>query len=159
MNQKSVIISVVLFALIVVGMFTFAYLKRSEVAQTPTPQNEEPQGEVAYADITRITAKHFFIDGVHTFAGEIPMPTPCDLLEADALVMESFPEQIALDFKVLNNAEFCAEQVTNQRFKVSATASEEATIRATFMGRAVELNLVPPDAGETPDDFELFIKG
>lgn len=159
MNQKSVIISIVLFVLIVLGMFTFAYLKRSEVAQTPTPQNEQPQGEVKYADITRITAKHFFIDGVHTFAGEIPMPTPCDLLEGDARVMESSPEQIVLDFNVLNNAEFCAEQVTNQRFKVTASASEAATVRATFMGRDVELNLVPPDAGETPDDFELFIKG
>jgi hypothetical protein len=159
MNQKAIIISIAIFILIVAGMFVFSYLKKSEVAEQNQPTIEKPQEEVKYASITRITAKHFFIDGVHTLAGEIPMPTPCDLLEADARVMESMPEQIVVDFNVLNNAEFCAEQVTNQRFKVSATASEEATIRATFMGRDVELNLVPPDPGETPDDFELFIKG
>jgi len=150
---------VALFIIIVAGMFTFAYLKKAEIA-TPLPTGEQlPQEEVKYASITRITAKHFFEDGVHTFVGEIPMPTPCDLLQADARVMESFPEQIAIDFNVVNNAEFCAQQITQARFKVSASASQEATISATFMGRAVELNLVPPAAGETSEAFELFIKG
>ena len=87
------------------------------------------------------------------------MPTPCDLLEAEARVMESFPEQVVVDFSVLNNAEFCAQQVTPARFMVSFTASENASISALFMGRAVELNLMPPAEGGTPDDFELFIKG
>ena len=159
MSQKTIIMCIALFILIVAGMFGFAYLKKAEVA-APAPQ-EETQGEeeVKYASITRITAKHFFEDGVHTIAGEIPMPTPCDLLEADAIVMESFPEQVSLNFNVVNNAEFCAQQITPQRFKVSATASENATFSANFMGRSVELNLVPPAEGETPEDFELFIKG
>jgi hypothetical protein len=160
MNQKTIIISIALFILIVLGMFVFAYLKKAEVTapeqQTP---NEQPQEEVAYAAITRVTAKHFYVDGVHTLAGEIPMPTPCDLLEADARVAESFPEQVTVDFTVINTAEFCAQQVTNQRFKVSVSASEDATFKATFMGRDVELNLVPPEEGETPENFELFIKG
>jgi hypothetical protein len=69
------------------------------------------------------------------------------------------PEQVTLDFNVINNAEVCAQVVTTQRFKVEAQASEQAIIKARFMGREVELNLVPPSAGETPEDFELFIKG
>lgn len=87
------------------------------------------------------------------------MPTPCDLLESSARVAESFPEQIMINFSVINNADFCAQVVTAQRFKVSATASPEATFSAQFMGRPVELNLIPAGAGETPDAFELFIKG
>jgi len=158
MNQKTVIIGIALFILIVLGMFAFAYMKKTEVTEGQ-PVTDEPQEDVAYASVTRINAKHFYIDGVHTLAGEIPLPTPCDLLETEVRVMESMPEQIVVDFTVLNSAEFCAQQVTNQRFKVSASASEEASIRATFMGRDVELNLIPPEAGETPDDFELFIKG
>jgi hypothetical protein len=158
MNQKTIVISVALFIIIVLGMFAFAYLKKAEVTP-PVEETQQPQEEVAYASITRVTAKHFFIDGVHTIAGEIEMPTPCDLLEADARVMESFPEQVAIDFTVINSAEFCAQQVTPARFKVSATASENATFSATLMGRPVELNLVPAAEGETPDDFELFIKG
>ncbi len=160
MQQKTIVISVALFLVIVVGMFMFAYLKKAEVVNPPvTDEQTDVAGEVKYASITRVTAKHYFKDGVHTLAGEIPMPTPCDLLEADATVAESFPEQITVNFDVINNAEFCAQVITPQRFKVSASASEGATFSAMFMGRQVELNLVPAAEGESPDDFELFIKG
>lgn len=159
MNQKAIVMIIAIFILLVAGMFGFAYLKKAEVAEPIADENTQGEEEVKYASITRITAKHFFEDGVHTIAGEIPMPTPCDLLEVDARVMESFPEQVVFDFNVVNNAEFCAQVVTAQRFKVSASASDEATFRATFMGRDVELNLIPAEEGETPDDFELFIKG
>ena len=159
MNQKAVAISIAIFILIIAGMFGFAYLKKAEVTNELPPPVVQNEGEVKYASITRVTAKHYYIDGVHTLAGEIPMPTPCDLLEADAIVRESMPEQIQVNFTVLNNAEFCAQQITNQRFKVSATASPAATFSATFMGRNIELNLVPAAEGESPEDFELFIKG
>lgn len=157
MDKRSIILVVSLFILIIAGMFTFAYIKSKEVVEVPTPVVEEV--ETPYANVTRITAKHFYLDGTHTFVGELELPTPCDLLEANALVMESSPEQILLDFTVINNAEMCAQVMTTQRFMVEANASEAATISARFMGRVVELNLVPAAAGETPEEFELFIKG
>lgn len=160
MDKRTIILVVSLFALIVVGMFTFAYLKRSEMAQAPIATPEPPvTEEVPYPGITRIDAKHYYIDGTHTYAGEIIMPTPCDLLEAEAMVLESYPEQIQLSFTVINNSEMCAQVMTAQRFIVSATASEAATTRAIFMGRDVELNLIPAAPWETPEEFELFIKG
>jgi hypothetical protein len=162
MSQKSIILAVILFALLVVGMFIYAYLKQSELQQI-SPIEESLKGteiEVApYADITRIDARHYFIDGTHTLVGEINLPTPCDLLETDAIVMESYPEQVNIDFNVINNAEICIKRVTVQRFKVSAPASSKATLTARFMGREVELNLIPASEGEVPDEFEVFIKG
>jgi hypothetical protein len=160
MNKQAVIISFTLFILVVVGMFVFAYLKKQELreeADVKLPVVEVEDDRYGY--INRIEGKHFYIDGVHTVVGEIPMPTPCDLLEGDAIVAESFPEQITLDFKVINNADFCAQIITPQRFKISATASEGAAFKALFNNRMVELNLIEADPGETPEDFELFIKG
>jgi hypothetical protein len=157
MDKRSIVLVVVLFALVVAGMFIFAYLKKTEIAEVPVVVEKE---EVSpYANIERIDAKHYYIDGTHTFVGEVVMPTPCDLLEVEALVMESFPEQIKLDFKVINNSESCAQILTTQRFKVEATASSEATVSGTFMGRPIILNLIPAAAGELPEEFELFIKG
>lgn len=159
-SKKAVVSTIVLFALIVAGMFTFAFLKKNEIEQEVISDTiEQPMPDDKYASITRVDAKHYFIDGVHSLVGEIPMPTPCDLLEADAIVRESYPEQIAINFTVINTAEVCDQIITPQRFKVSASASETATFSATFMGRLVELNLIPAGAGETPDEFELFIKG
>lgn len=160
MNQKIIIVCIALFILIVVGMFAFAYIRKNEISETVTETKVQvDEGEVKYPSITRITAKHYYINGVHTLAGEIPLPTPCDLLEVTSAVKESAPEQVGLIFTVINNAEVCAEQITNQRFKVSAEAGQDATFSAIFMGRQVELNLVPAGEGETPDDFELYIKG
>jgi hypothetical protein len=161
MNKNVIITCIVLFVVIVAGMFGFAYLKKQELQteQQQQTQTNSSAEQVKYADITRITAKHFFIDGEHTLVGEIPMPTPCDLIESSARVMESMPEQITVDFTVLNTADSCVQQITNQRFQVEATASKDATFSATFMGRPVELNLIPAAPGEKPEDFELFIKG
>lgn len=158
-NRRAVLLTIALFILVVGGMFAFAFMQQNN-SGTPSnvgQNNDDASGE--YANITRIDGKHFYIDGVHTVVGEIAMPTPCDLLESSATVAESAPEQITLQFDVVNNAEFCAQTVTPQRFKVSASASPEATFHAVFEGREVELNLVEAEEGETPDDFELFIKG
>lgn len=160
MNQKTIILIVCLFALIVAGMFIYAHLKKAELTEVVVTPTEQPVSEpVPYADITRIDAKHYFIDGTHTVVGEVIMPTPCDLLEAEALIAESYPEQVTIQFSVINTADTCAQMITPQRFKVDFTASAEATIRAMFMGRDVELNLFPAAPGELPEDFELFLKG
>ena len=138
----------------------YANLKKGELEQVEIPTEQLEQQIVdPYADITQIDAKHYYIDGKHTIVGEVNMPTPCDLLEANAVVMESFPEQVRIDFTVINNAETCAQVVTAQRFKVEAIAGTDATFTATFMGRDIILNLIPAAKGETPDEFELFIKG
>lgn len=161
MSQKSIILIVSLFILIVAGMFIYANMKKAEL-QPEVNVNTEEQSEEAsnpYPEITRIDAKHYFIDGVHTLVGEVNMPTPCDLLEGEATVAESSPEQVTVNFTVINNAEICAQVVTAQRFKVEFSASEEASISARFMGREINLNLIPATPGETPEEFELFIKG
>lgn len=160
MDKRTIVLIVAIFLLIVIGMFTFAYLKRTELTATPVPvANSEIETTVPYANITRIDGKHYFIDGMHTVVGQIEMPTPCDLLKAESVVRESMPEQVELSFTVVNTSEMCAQVITAQRFMVTANASEDATFTALFMGRPVELNLVPAAAGETPEEFELFIKG
>ncbi len=87
------------------------------------------------------------------------MPTKCDLLNPEASVAESMPEQVVVNFNVINTEKDCDKSMTPQRFKVTFKASENATISARIAGRDVTLNLVPAQKGESPDDFELFIKG
>jgi hypothetical protein len=161
MHNKSITIAVAIFVLLILGMFIFAYLKKSELRdETPVLRDDEEQKEAGpYDYIDRIEAKHFYSDGTHTLVGEVAMPTPCDLLTWDTFIAESFPEQVRIDFTVINNAEVCTQVVTPQRFKVEFDASESAVIRGRLEGRDIELNLIPASEEETPDDFEIFIKG
>ncbi len=160
MKQHGIIVAIALFVLIIVGMFTFAFLKRSELKEQPqtAPPVVTPVA-TPYDSITRIDAKHFFIDGVHTIAGELMLPTICDLLNWDTVVRESMPEGVTVAFTVVNNAENCDVALTPQRFLATFTASGDAVIEASLNGRKIEVNLIPALPGETPEDFELFLKG
>lgn len=160
--NKQMIISVILFLLIVGGMFGYVYYKQAQLTNQAEPTQEEPDPSVLgtkFDYIERIDVKHFYIDGVHTYVGELAMPTPCDLLNVSNAVQESYPETIVINFDVINNSETCIQVVTNQRFRTDAPASAEASVVAYFEGRQIELNIVPAAPGETPDEFELFIKG
>lgn len=157
MSHRLITLICSIFVLLVIGMFGFTYLKQAEAPVT-APTAEPTQVTDTY-NVTRIEAKHFFRDGVHTIIGEISLPTPCDLLKTSARAAESMPEQVTFEFTVINNSESCIQTVTPARFKVAATASKAATLSATFMGKPVDLNLVEAEDGETPEDFELFIKG
>lgn len=159
MQRRTITLVIILFIVLVAGMFGFAYLQQQNMDSEPTQTEQVNDDTSSYAGIDRITGKHFFEDGVHTIVGEIALPTPCDLLEVNALVAESLPEQVTLDFSVINNDDACIQVVTAQRFKVSVSASEDASFNALLMNKAVILNLVPANEGESPDDFELFIKG
>jgi len=160
MEHKNIVVAGILLVVIILGMFVFAYLKKTEIQNgAPVTPVSVVDTQSPYGSITRIDAKHFFVSPTHTIVGEILMPTPCDLLNWDTRIMESAPEQVVVDFKVVNHSETCAQTMTPQRFKVSFDAGESATIRATLQGREIEVNLVPAGANESPDDFELFIKG
>lgn len=160
MKQRTILMAIVLFILIVFGMFIFAYLKQQEITEVKNdPISEQQQQDDRFDYLSRIEAKHYYIDGTHTVVGEIPMPTPCDLLESEARVSASNASEVIIDFSVINNSDTCIQQITAARFRVSSVADEKAFFKANFMEREVILNLIEANPGELPEDFEIFIKG
>jgi hypothetical protein len=155
MEHKHIVASVVIVTLLVGGMFFYTYLKKNEMSQK-LPVANNPTLIDPYAAITRIDAKHFYSEEKHTLVGEIPMPTQCDLLDWKTRARSS---DLVVDFVVINNSSDCAEVVTPQRFKAILVGGKDIPISATLNGREVILNLIPGKADETPDDYELFIKG
>jgi len=144
---------------IIGGMFIFSYLKQAEY------RDFIESGGAATPDdsftVSRLDAKHYYTQpqGVHTIAGEIVMPTACDLLTYDAVLLDD-GKRARIYFDVINNSdEVCAQVQTPQRFKVGFAAPEDIQIEAVFKNMPIELNLIPAGPGETPADFELFIKG
>ena len=100
-----------------------------------TGDDTSPAGEAE-----TLIARHQFLDGLHTFEGEIVVPTPCHTLRSQVQVRESFPEQAVLLFETLTEAEVCAQVLTPQSFHISFRASEGAIVSATLNGK--RLNVV-----------------
>ena len=105
--------------------------------------SEEPSKQ--YPGIKQIVATHRFESGTHTFSGTVDMPTPCDSLSVDALLRESYPEQIVLQFTAQSSVDTseiaCAQVITPQDFSISVDAAKNATVSAELNGYAVELQL------------------
>lgn len=126
------------------------------------PENvieKDDEGEVLSADAVFINAKHQFRDGEHIIAGEIEVPTQCHSLSVETVIRESFPEQVTLNFSSTSEAEVCAQVMSPRRFKIDFSASENATINATWNGAEAVLNLIPAGEDEDLNNFDIFIKG
>lgn len=159
MNRQTIILIVGLFAALLAGMFIYAYLKQVELDNQKAEQVPQIE-ETDEFTISRVDAKHFYTvpPGIHTLAGEIAVPTVCDLITPNVVLLDD-GKRALISFDIVNNADECEPATAPQRFKVGFEASPDVQMEAYYKGERIELNLIPAGEGETPADFELYIKG
>jgi len=139
--------------LVLVAAALFVYTLVSAPTEEPVVVEEVVEEEMVEQ---LITAKHQYVDNVHTIAGTAEVPTPCH-----RLVLEPFfigENEVEIRFNTFLEGDECAGEPFSAPFRVSFEAPEDVAITATWDGAPVRLNLVPVEEGETLDD-ELFIKG
>jgi hypothetical protein len=161
MNRQTIILIVGLLVALLAGMFIYAYLKQSELDRQAMDQGEEQPADTGEYTISRVDAKHFYTssEGVHTLAGEIMVPTVCDLI-MPAVVTVDDGKRALIDFAIVNNSgDDCAPATGPQRFKVGFGGAEDIQMEAYYKGERIELNVIPAGPDESPADFELYLKG
>lgn len=166
----------VIVGLILLGVGFFVVLKffdgtifggRDVRTETPPAVGTEPPSmnengmptTVTVTPKTVVTAKHAYRSGAHIIAGEIPLPTPCHLLEATGTASEDKKSVLVEITSGIKTGDMCAQVITPARFKVSVRASQGATLSATLNGQAVTLNLIEAGADDDLENFDLYIKG
>jgi hypothetical protein len=158
----------VIAAILVVALIGFAIisLQKSTLDTKPDAETasttvwENTPADVVVTPKTVITAKHAWNGkDTHTIAGEVPLPTPCDVLD-ESVVVSPDKKQVVVQFvSSVKTGERCPSDITPARFKVTAKADKTASLTATLNGQPVTLNLIEAAPGENLDDFELYIKG
>src|SRR3989338_9524573 len=109
--------------------------------------------EVLVTPKTTITAKHAYQNGTHIIAGEIPLPTPCHILETKGSASAD-KKQVFIELtSSIKTDEMCAQVITPARFKVSVKALSGAKMSATLNGQEVILNLIEAGPEENLDNF------
>jgi hypothetical protein len=146
MDKKSSIIIAVILALAVIVFIVVSFQKsslntKSDTASTTEWVNTpaEPSPEDPLTTKTIITAKHAYKNGIHTVAGEIPLPTPCHVLESSVSASADKQKVFIELLSSIKSGEMCAQVVTPARFKVSVPADAGATISMTLKRKPRQL--------------------
>lgn len=168
MDKKSTftILGILIIAIIVFVVISFkkSSLDTVDMGSTvSTSQWEDTPAEkpdqIVISQKTVVTAKHSYANGTHTVAGEVPLPTPCHILDAEARVSADKKTVVVALTSSMKTDEICSQVITPARFKVTAKATKDAHITATLNGQEITLNLIEATAGENLDNFDLYIKG
>ncbi len=95
---------------------------------------------------------HQYRKGAHIFIGEVEAPTPCHSVSAEAVVRESYPEQVTINVAIKPPAPdvICAQVITKKKFKVAFQASKEAIVEVRVDGASATWTKV-----ESPDTVNL----
>ncbi len=109
--------------------------------------------------VGKIKVAHIFMDGMHTFTGEINLPTPCHTLTHKVVIAESYPEQVTAVFEMKNETDACVQMVIPEPFVVSFEASEEADFRITLNGKDILFEVIEVQVPEDETDPSLPIDG
>lgn len=122
----SIIVVVVLIGL--AALVFFSLQKPEEDIPLPVDVRDRSDSTTDAKESTIII--HSFEDGIHQYAGNVEIPTPCHALDANALVAESFPEQITIQLTTVapDPDTVCIQVLDRADFEVSASASEEARL-------------------------------
>lgn len=166
MDKKSTYIIAGILILAVIGFIVISFQKTTlDTKPTTTLDSasttawENTPAEVIATPKTVINAKHAFKAGTHTVAGEVPLPTPCDILETTAVASADMKQVVVQFVSSVKSGDKCPLDVTPARFKVTAKANIDVLISATLNGQPVTLNLIEAGPNENLDNFELYIKG
>jgi len=149
MNKREMILSAILIAILAIAFFFYRNTNPADIVS-----DDEFQGFVPEF----IEADYFYDEGVHTYEGVVLLPTPCYSLESEAIVRESYPEQVTISFLSEDSGEVCIQVIDERPFKVIFQASEEANIDVLFNDQQVPL-VVKTENGfeyegfEAPKDF------
>lgn len=126
----------------------------------PAPVVEPSKTPVSNPSEGMVILTHSFIpksaeSGTHVYRGTMRMPTPCHRLKSDVAVLESFPEQFAFSFTIIEYDGACVQVIAEKQFEVRADGNVRATVSSVKVnGKAVQFSVqeeavaVPPDTGQ-----------
>jgi len=143
-NKSAWVVWLLILAAIVIVIALSVRYFSGETYEPLSIQNNEPVGIDNV--IRTILVQHSYDDatGSHTYTGLIAVPTPCHDISHTVTIMESFPEQVRIDFfTVAPPADVaCAQVITEKSFTVTFKASENSVgerVSATLDGAPIYL--------------------
>ncbi len=157
-SKKVVAIGIIIIVIILVitGLIYSFKAKSSDSNRSSDPSNNEASREVF---IPIVSVKHQYKNKVHTYVGELNLPSPCHILRHSVKISAENSPIYNLNFVASQTGELCAQVITPRPFKVSFEGPSEIKIMPTLNGEPLTFNLFEVMDNENLDEFEIFNKG
>lgn len=151
MNSKGIGLIIIIIVIITGLTFLFnqAFSGGAHVVEPVQPVVDAT--DTSSGDET-ISVARTYVSGIHTYVGEINLPTPCHELLHTVMIAESYPEQVAINFLTQTETAMCAEYITPEPFAVSFQASKDATVTMTLNGEKLPYKIISTDVRGTAED-------
>jgi hypothetical protein len=168
-NKNIWIWVIVCIVVILIGVGFYASYRATHTANAPT-YNANQQGVSGQATSNQqeqtIDVRHQYVNGLHTYAGSIDVPTPCDMLSSKVVADGTDPTTGIAKFTLVfgsvsgtsNPASTCAQLITTRNFKLSFTGAQNAVVNATLDGQPVILNVFELQPGQDINS-SIYLKG
>jgi len=120
MNKKTLLISIIAFLLIVItGIFVYLYFQ-NKLSQTSKQINQD----------TFTLTYTYKGDNQWEYTVKGTLPTPCVSVTTDALVMESYPEQVRVRVRQQESSstDVCIAVIKDYSYTGTFNASSKATV-------------------------------
>lgn len=128
-------LTVFLAALLAIAGFAF-FVPHANKGGEEAPLSIEIQTPIPSVFLTDSYKK-----GVHTFTGSIEAPTPCTEVVAEGRVASSTPERITIAVTMPSDTSICLQQITALPFKVTLSATADATVEVTVNGEVASTTM------------------
>lgn len=150
---------IIIIAALIIVLLVIAFISQtlpSKEAEAPVLNQEEEM-----SDFTEpLTVKYQYKDGMHTFVGDIELPTPCYAYNVSIEdTNDENVKNLMIEYQEDENAEMCTQVVTNANFRVSYEGTENLDFKLFENGVPRRINMFEIPAHVDIDQFELFIKG
>ena len=115
-----------------------------EPKTTPTPivYPTVPTGEIIKQFRTeKLLLNFYYNNNKYQYYGTITLPNPCYQVKVDALISESYPEQVSMNIITQDSGEICVQVISEQIIAGELAVSRDAVIRVKLNGTEIPENL------------------
>jgi len=123
-NTKLVIVLLVLLTLAIAAGVYYSWPSSDIPVVITPPVTEEPRA-IDIATKT-ILVTHNYLNGEHIYEGRLDLQTPCDSIDYDAKIEETFPEKVLVSMRTVKSKQVCAQVITEKPFTVKYKAGPTA---------------------------------
>ena len=136
MKKKYRILLLVLVLVLLLVLLGLLILRPAKNVETEQPAIDIPSTFQLSNDIVSLDFE--YKEDTYFYSGTVQKPTPCDVVDVESLIFETFPEKVKMDITIEKSDAVCIQVIDEEEISGEFKVDKAATIRVFLDGEEVE---------------------